>query len=153
MTRTNLMTIDAAEHLSDMELADLTFDQLAALHEECVSEARKIAAIKKRVVGAVERRMTANGEALPNTGSVTETHGDTTITVTRPKIVAWDQAKLASFEEQVREWADSPSDYIDVKRSIPEAKYQAWPRRLQEMVEGARTVKAGSTSVKFKSEN
>lgn len=148
----NLMTIDAAAYMAADEMAELSIDQLELLHDEAVERIKQTNQIKKAIVSAAIAKVKETGVDLPNTGTVTAEIGDTKVTVTVPKSVAWDQGKLRAFEDDIESWGHSVSDYMDVKRTISETKFNAWPEKLQSMVIGARTVKSGQPSIKFKTE-
>jgi len=66
-----------------------------------------------------------------------------------PKKVEWDQAKLADILATISRAGDDPAQYIDVKYSVPEKKYSAWPANMQAVFQPARTVKPGKATYEF----
>ena len=66
---------------------------------------------------------------------------------TSPKVI-WDQDVLADIEREIREeWGADPSEFIERKLSVKEAKYKAWPSDLRAKFEPARTVSASAPSI------
>lgn len=71
------------------------------------------------------------------------------ISVTVPKKVDWDQAKLKQAEKQIQEWGENPDDYLKIEYDVSETKYKAWPQTLKDMFVDARTVTPGTPSLKI----
>lgn len=146
---TNL-TPEAIEHLTDEDLTELPLDTQRAIFEQIAEQTAYLAKAKRRIVAAVEAKFADELVGI-NTGTVTVERGDSVVTITRPKSVSWDQEALMKAEDVLRhQWGEHPSEYIDTKRSVSETKYQAWPEKIRALFEGARTVKAGATAIKFK---
>ena len=60
-----------------------------------------------------------------------------------PKKVSWDQAKLKQMAERLVAAGDKPESYMDIKLSVSETRFNAWPQSLQQQFAAARTVEAG----------
>ena len=67
-----------------------------------------------------------------------------------PKTVDWDQSKLAGIVDTIRKAGDDPSQYVQVKYSVPETNFKAWPDAIRKVFAPARTVKPGKPKVEFK---
>jgi hypothetical protein len=61
--------------------------------------------------------------------------------------VSWDQKQLADTRAKIAASGDNPDEYINVKFSVPESKYKAWPTGIKKAFESARTVTVGNPKV------
>jgi hypothetical protein len=138
----NIPTINDVQFLSDGELQDLPLDVLGVLHGEATATASLIAALKKRVVQAVEAKY---ADELSNltTGSVKIVRGGVEVTVTKPKKVEWDGVSLGAY-------ASNPDFPIETKYSVSEKAYSEATGIVRHALEQARTVSPGSISLKFR---
>lgn len=68
---------------------------------------------------------------------------------TAAKSVTWDQAALQKIGNDMRERGFDPSEYIDVKFSVREGKFQNMNKAEQAMFLPARTVKLGAEKIEF----
>jgi len=57
--------------------------------------------------------------------------------------VEWDQARLAALVEQIRAGGENPSEYVTIEFKVPERAYTAWPERIRQAFQSARTVRTG----------
>lgn len=57
------------------------------------------------------------------------------------KRVDWDQAQLAAIAQRLAAAGEDPTEFIEVKYSVSERKYGAWPQALRSQFESARTLK------------
>jgi len=73
-------------------------------------------------------------------GTATVRIGDKSVKVVISKKVSWDNDLLKDVQEHLVKRGEDPSEYIDVKYSVMENKYKAWPSSLQTLFEPARTV-------------
>lgn len=64
-----------------------------------------------------------------------------------PKKVTWDQKQLTEIAERIVAAGEKPGSYLDVKLSVPEARYTNWPPALQQQFAAARTVEAGKPDI------
>lgn len=83
------------------------------------------------------------------TGSTTFKTRSHKFTLTRPKRVDWDQDKLFAIWEKIEECGDDPFEYMTRKLSVSESKYKHLPESTKAVFKQARTVKAGSLSIKI----
>lgn len=85
-------------------------------------------------------------------GSVSIDDGNFKISFDFEKKVKWDESKLRDIGADITaNWeGDDPNNYIDVKMSVSETKYKAWPPMLKKVFDPARTVSNGTTKVTLK---
>jgi hypothetical protein len=62
------------------------------------------------------------------------------IKVTIAKRVKWDNAKLSSIFDEIQAAGENPKEYIRVEYSVGENNYKAFPSKIKEIFEPARTV-------------
>ena len=138
------------------DLADMSVSQLANLPPVQLAEAdanldHLIDWAKKtraKLDAALDQRFGEQGRiALRDSGRDTGTShvldGDYDVTIDVGKTVKWDQKQLATIFERIAANGDKPSEYIDVKYAVSEAKFKAWPETLRQPFEAARTVTPG----------
>lgn len=69
------------------------------------------------------------------------------VKVTVSKNISWDQEQLAWIRERI----DGAAEFVDVKYSVSETKYNSWPEAWRGVFEPARTVKPSKPKVEVKS--
>jgi len=137
------------------EVADLPIDQLAMLQDDIAVMESELKGIKGIFAIALEDRFKANIENAytqkgDQFGKVTFSDLGFNIETGRAKNVTWDQSALASASAVLAsEWGENPSEYINQKLSVAEAKYKAWPEKIRSLFTDARTVKPGKISIKI----
>ena len=85
-----------------------------------------------------------------DTGASSFVENGVKVTVTIPKTVKWDNAKLAELAERMRTAGDDPAQYIKVSYGVDERTYKEWPEAIQGAFMPARTVMAGRPKVEIK---
>ncbi|MEK9754409.1 MAG: hypothetical protein VW338_14540 [Rhodospirillaceae bacterium] len=143
---TNRVTVDAPEQIT----AALSVEELAMLLDDIAGIEATAKKAKAAVRAAVIEKFAIDKNAM---GSQTIDAEGFKVKVTIPKTVEWDQAHLLANEGIVRSWNSDPAEYIDVKRSVSETKFNAWPSEVRVLFEPARTVKPGTASVKIERAN
>ena len=73
-----------------------------------------------------------------DTGTTHLIDGELDIAVEIDKTVKWDQAKLPVIWDRIAATGDDPRQYIEVKYSVSETRYKAWPDTLKEPFTPAR---------------
>jgi len=135
------MNIDELKDTAPGVLDKLPVEILANLQRQAeahLADASQMVAILHSVL---TRRYAAG---INTTGTTHRQDGDFYIKVTVPKTVAWDHARLADAMATIRdEWEGDPAEYVEVKLSVQERKYDAWPAAIRDLFTPARTVKAG----------
>jgi len=77
-------------------------------------------------------------------GTVNVDVGNHKIKFVVSKKVEYDQKQLANIYDRIVASNENPSDYMVIKYDVSESKYKAWPAKIQEVFNAARTVKASA---------
>ena len=96
-----------------------------------------------------QRAIAARAAAGKDTGTVRFQDGEVEIVADLPKKVEWDQARLATLAEQIRTGGEDPGEYLEVSFKVPERAYVAWPERIRQAFEPARTVRTGKPTYRL----
>jgi hypothetical protein len=137
-----------------LQLEDLTRERIKALPKPALQELSVLLAGMDRAIDHAREQLTAALddlygdaaraqllEAGKDTGTTHLNDGELAITVEIKKSVYWDQAELATIAQRIASNGDDPAEYIDVKYSVSERKFAAWPETLRRPFEAARTLK------------
>ena len=137
-----------------LQLEDLTRERIKALPKPALQELSVLLAEMDRGIGQAREQLTAAlddlyGDAArarlldagKDSGTTHLTDGALAITVEIKKSVSWDQDELAAIAQRIASNGDDPVEYIDVKYSVSERKFAAWPETLRRPFEAARTLK------------
>ena len=148
----NTPGIDELINLPAGELAQLPVELLAGLQGDLDHAARQLRAASARFNAALEIRYASrSAEARracgKDTGTVRIVDGDFTVIADLPKRVDWDQDRLATMVERIRDAGADPIQYVDIAFKVPERKYTAWPDVIRTDFESARTVRPGTLKV------
>ena len=133
--------------LADLPLGEIAAfppDLLLALQEAVLAETARIKRLRDRLEAGIAQRYgdaaaaerTAQGKT---TGTVRIFDGDIVVVAELPKKVSWDQDRLASMAERIREAGDDPTDYLEIAYRVPERRFGAWPDALREGFVAARS--------------
>lgn len=130
-----------------VEEFSMLFEELAGMKTACKKYKTILhnACIQKFADDAADERANQGKE----TGSVRLQAGDYEVVCDLPKDVDWDQASLRKAIEKIRSFGEPVEDYVNVKYSVPETKYNAWPESLKSIFAPARTVKTGKQTFKI----
>ena len=137
------------------EVADLPIDQLAMLQDDIAVMESELKGIKGIFAIALEDRFKANIENAytqkgDQFGKVTFNDLGFSIETSRAKNVSWDEFELILAENVLlNQWGEDPSEYINKKLTVSEAKFKAWPEKIRSLFTEARTVKPGKISIKI----
>ena len=146
--RSNRPTLDSLRHLPVGDIIALPAEHLALLQ----AEAREAVEAAKRMQDWIEaaialryeqRAIGARAAAGKDTGTVRFDDGEVEVTAELPKRVDWDQRRLADLAAQIRAGGEDPGEYLEVSFKVPERAYVAWPERIRQAFEPARTVRTG----------
>ena len=137
---TTPMTLEDLAGSSPGILDALSIDVLANLKEQADAHLASASQMVAILHGVFTRRYAAG---LNDTGTFNRTDGQYEIKITVPKTVAWDGEKLNNAVEKIRSWGENPADYVEIKLSVAESKYNAWPPAIRDLFTPARTVKSG----------
>lgn len=144
----NRMTLDDLEHRAIGEVITWSPEELAMLADDIAALEAKAKKHKKQLNMAVRLKYE---EVLKDhhLGTKRIHEADYDVVVNIPKNVSWDNATLARVEMQEGPDGRNLWHYLDVKRTVPEAIYDKLEPEVARIFEAARTVKAGSQTVKF----
>jgi hypothetical protein len=153
MTLPNTLTLAQLRDMEPQDVLNLPVDQIAMLLEAVEDmkanakalDAKLHAALVAKYGETANRRRKANGQDTGRVRILTD-EGDE-VACDLPKVVTWDQGKLAALYVKIKEdWKGDPAEYIKVKYEVAESKFNAWPSELSRHFLPARTVKAGKPS-------
>jgi hypothetical protein len=134
------------EHWQVADLAALPVSVLATLADEIKMMEARAKSCKAMLGAVVQAKYSFDAN---DTGTQRLHDGEIDVVVNVPKSVSWDQDKLNEVFNNLTNMGEDAHEYIDIKASVSETKYKAWPESLRTMFEPARTVKPGSPSIKF----
>ena len=134
ITQARLAAVGTAEIA---ELSDL-LDSVASRIKTAQGEILKT--YTSRYAERARLQLLAEGK---DTGTTHLQDGELDIAVEIDKTVKWDQTKLPAIWDRIAATGDDPRQYIEVKYSINETKYKAWPDTLKQPFAPARTVTPG----------
>ena len=154
-TITNLPTTLSnlsAQAIRDMDLQAV--DALLRFEARAKSELATLSAmiqagLTMRFEDAAKGQLMAQGKDT-GTSHIFENGFDVAVEI--GKTVKWDQGKLAEITRRIAENGGDPEEYVDIKYSISEAKFKAWPENLRRPFEAARTVKPGKPKITLRQE-
>lgn len=145
-----------------LQLEDLTKDRIKALGKPALQELSVLLAEMDRGIGHARDQLTAALddlygdtaraqllEAGKDTGTIHLNDGDLAITAEIKKSVSWDQEQLAGIAQRIAQNGDDPAEYIDVKYTVSERKFAAWPETLRRPFEAARTIKSAKPTFRL----
>jgi hypothetical protein len=146
--RGNRPTLDAARRMPVAEVLALPAEHLALLRQdarEALDAARRLQDwIEAAIALRYERRaIGARAAAGKDTGAVRFEDGAVEVAADLPKRVEWDQARLAALVAQIRAGGEDAAEYVETSFKVAERAYAAWPERIREAFEPARTVRTG----------
>ena len=154
MSGSNRVTLAQLDKMTGENVANIPFGDLKLLLEDVAECEARVAARKKIVADEISRRLNGpNSDTRTtigkSTGTVRFDHDGFVIVADAPKNVEWDQAKLVAAIATVQQWGEPVTDYVDIKYSVPEKRYEAWPLTIKKVFEPARTVSPGKPKFKI----
>lgn len=88
-----------------------------------------------------------------DTGTINIVVAGRTIKSDLPKKIDWSQEVVKAALLTIKnEWKGNPDEYVDVKYSISETKWNAWPEPIKALFRDARTVGVGKETFEIKSQ-
>ena len=131
--------------LSPQVIRDLRLENVAAL-QRFITEAKSDlatlatmvqAGLELRYADAAKAQLLAKGQ---DTGTTHIQDGDFDITVEVGKDVKWEPKGLTELVAKIEATGGDPREYVEIKYSVSEAKFKAWPQTLRAPFEALRTV-------------
>jgi hypothetical protein len=131
--------------LSAQVIRDLPPSNIAALQRFIRDAKSELAALANLVQAGLELRYgdAAKAQLLAQGKDTGTTHiqdGDFDVTVEIGKEVKWEPKGLAELVARIEASGGDPREYVDIKYSVSEAKFKAWPPSLRAPFEALRTV-------------
>lgn len=152
----NRTTLAQMSEMGTAAVAALPPDQLAMLLEDVADLKAQAKRYDDILSAALHQRYRDNAKAARDAGekshgTVRFEDGDYEVVADLPKKVEWDQKLLRQRADIIHdEWKEDPNDYLEIKLSVKESKFTAWPPHLQQLFTPARTVGAGKPSYELK---
>ena len=131
--------------LSAQVIRDLPLENVAAL-QRFISDAKsELGTLTNLVQAGLELRYADAAKAQllakdQDTGTAHIQDGDFDITVEIGKDVKWEPKGLTELVAKIEATGGDPREYVEVKYSVSEAKFKAWPQTLRAPFEALRTV-------------
>jgi hypothetical protein len=131
--------------LSPQVIRDLPLENVAAL-QRFISDAKsELATLAAMVQTGLEMRYGEQAKAQllaqgKDTGTTHICEGDFDITVEIGKDVKYEPKGIADLVAKIKATGGDPSEYVEIKYSVSEAKFKAWPQTLRAPFEALRTV-------------
>lgn len=152
--QSNLPGLDNVALMPIGAIAALPPEHLAILQNEAAARLAAAKRLADWINGAVvlkydERANMAMAEYGKLTGTVRFEDGEVTVVADLPKKVEWDQKRLASLAAMIRTEGEDPADYVVTEFKVSERAYNAWPARIRDAFQPARTTKVGKMTIKL----
>lgn len=154
----NTLTYQQLMKLTDKQItetASLPLDQLFDVQDEIDNIKEDLKLAEKNLNRVLVARSEVAGRAAlraqnKDTGSITMPQGDGLgINFDVSKKVEWDQKLLMKLVEQLAAEGEDIKEYVDIKLSVPEAKFKVWPQKIRARFQDARTVKDAPPKAKI----
>ena len=151
----NRVNLAQACKMPVQEVASLPIQQLALLLEDLSELKAQYLNATKAIEKALDMRFSDHATAArkaagKDTGTIRINDGGATVVCDLPKKVEWDQAKLRDGVAHLKNvWEEDPAEYVALEIKVAESKYNAWPSKIRELFEPARTVGVGKPTYKI----
>lgn len=150
----NSVSLAQLQELGVTKVANLPIDQLALLLEEMTELKAKCRSYDSLLHAALVERFSkpaaeARAKEGKDTGRVRITVEDHVVTADLPKDIEWDQTKILDAVRTIQSWNEPVEDYINIKYSVSETKYNAWPETIRNLFAASRTVGTGKPTFKI----
>ena len=131
--------------LSAQVIRDLPLDNVAALLRFISDAKAELTTLTNMVQAGLELRYGEQAKAQlladgKDTGTTHLQDGDFDITVEIGKDVKWNPKGLTELVAKIQATGSDPREYVEIKYSVSEAKFKAWPQTLKAPFEALRTV-------------
>lgn len=136
-----------------LQLENITQDRLATVSTGGIADligilddiGSHIKGAQQVVQGALTARHAAQARAQlreegKDTGTTHIFDGEFDISVEIGKDVKYEPKGLAELVSRIEASGGDPLEFVEIKYSVPERKYQSWPKNLRESFERLRTV-------------
>lgn len=151
----NRVTLEQMTQMRVGEIAALPIDQLAMLIDDADALATKAKTYKDWLHGALtirygDRAKEARAAIGKDSGTVHVFEGGYDVVYDLPGKPKWNQAQLEQAVTTLQHaWGEDPKEYVGFEIKVPERKYKAWPSKIRNLFEPARTMELGKPSFKL----
>jgi len=150
----NRPTLADIRHMPVGDVITLPSSHLALLQADVRDALNAAKQLQEWIEAAItlryeQRAIAVRAGAGKDTGTIRFQDGAVEVVADLPKKVEWDQAQLAAMADRIRAGGEDPSEYLEVSLKVPERAYVAWPERIRQAFEPARTVRAGRQTFKL----
>ena len=150
----NLPGLDNAALMPIGEIAALPPEHLAILQDEAGARLAAAKRLAEWINGAIvlkydDRANMALAEYGKLTGTVRFEDGEVTVIAELPKKIEWGQKRLASLAAMIRAEGEDPAEYVTAEFKVSERAYNAWPARIRDAFQPARTTRVGKMSIRL----
>lgn len=142
------LSIESITNLPLGELCALNPKTLISLISDADSNLEKAKRTKAWLDGALKMKYEDKAQGLrqlkgKDTGAISFDDSGVKVIAALPKKVSWDQNKLKTLVQRIRDDGDNPEDYVEVSYRVGERNYTAWPTHIRKCFEDARTLCVG----------
>ena len=142
------LSIESITNLPLGELCALNSKTLIALINDADANLKKAQRIKDWLDGALKLKYEERAQGLrqlkgKDTGSISFEDDGIKVIAALPKKISWDQSKLKTLVQRIRDKGDNPEEYVEVSYKVGERNYSAWPSHIRKCFEDARTLCVG----------
>ena len=120
------------------------------LIQERQAKLQEIETAKQRLEEIEDQIFEQIKDKVKSQGSTTVNENGHKIVVTIPMRTSWDEAKLRTIAESIKQHGDDPEQYITFKPQVSEKAYKAWPEQIRKVFEPAREIKPGKRKLEVK---
>ena len=131
--------------LSAKVIRDLPLENVSALQRFILDAKSELATLAAMLQTGLEMRYAEQAKAQliakgQETGTVHLEDAGYDITVEIGKDVKWEPKGLTELVAKIEATGGDPREYVEIKYSVSEAKFKAWPQTLRAPFEALRTV-------------
>ncbi len=127
---------------------------LAAIGAEFTQAKLRLRQHEDALQAEYERRFAGRAKEMrlqqdKNTGIVRLDADGYVVIADLPRKVEYDQDRLRQAIAFLVNWGEDPDNYVVTEYKVPESRFAAWPPKIRELFEPARTVRTGKPVYKL----
>lgn len=150
----NRITLERLRDMQIHEISHLPVEQIAMLLEEMSAFKADLKLFDNRLHAALVERFSKSANDMRqaagnDTGTIRMAIDGHTVIANLPKDVEWDQDELKKSIDQIADSGEPIEQYVSVKYTVMESKYNAWPDSLKAIFAPARSVGVGRETFKI----
>nr|CRH06170.1 conserved protein of unknown function [Candidatus Magnetococcus massalia] len=148
------ITLNQLRSMPVGEIAALPARELTALQEKAGQQLEQAKLTKELVDTVLIHKYAEQAAQLRDAsgkefGTIRFDDGDVEVVADQPKRAVWDQEKLASLVDRIKNTGEDPREYVDISFKVAERKFNAWPGQIRQAFVEARTIKPGKPTFKL----